>query len=144
MKFVSKKILAKIEKEQVKLDAMMIAKRDEFTANYQAKLAEINSAINEQKKVIADLREQEKREKLGVVADLVSKNGVSVDDLLNAVLSGNFEDIQSKIVKTGKATGNGVSISEASDGDNNVVVSHESSSDTDVDSGNDDNYASAM
>jgi ABC-type tungstate transport system permease subunit len=90
------------------------------------------------------LREQEKREKLGVVADLVSKNGVSVDDLLNAVLSGNFEDIQSKIVKTGKATGNGVSISEASDGDNNVVVSHESSSDTDVDSGNDDNYASAM
>ena len=143
MKFVSKKILAKIEKEQEKLDAM-IAKRDEFTANYQAKLAEINSAINEQKKVIADLREQEKREKLGVVADLVSKNGVSVDDLLNAVLSGNFEDIQSKIVKTGKATGNGASIREASDGDNNVVVSHESSSDTDVDSGNDDNYASAM
>lgn len=143
MKFVSKKILAKIEKEQEKLDAM-IAKRDEFTANYQAKLAEFNSAINEQKKVIADLREQEKREKLGVVADLVSKNGVSVDDLLNAVLSGNFEDIQSKIVKTGKATGNGASIREASDGDNNVVVSHESSSDTNVDSGNDDNYAATM
>lgn len=143
MKFVSKKILAKIEKEQEKLEAM-IAKRDEFTANYQAKLAEFNSAINEQKKVIADLREQEKREKLGVVADLVSKNGVSVDDLLNAVLSGNFEDIQSKIVKTGKATGNGASIREASDGDNNVVVSHESSSDTNVDSGNDDNYAATM
>jgi len=98
---IAKKTLAKIEKEQQKLDNL-IAKRDDYTANYQAKLSEMNKAISEQKKVIAELKGQEKQEKLDAVANLAEKSGVSVDDLLKAVLKSDFYGIQEKL--EGKST----------------------------------------
>lgn len=98
---IAKKTLAKIDREQTKLDTM-VEKRDEFTASYQAKLADFNGDITKQKKVIAELREQEKQEKLGAVAALAEKNGVSIDDLLSAALNGDFYGIQEKI--EGKAS----------------------------------------
>lgn len=98
---IAKKTLAKIEKEQQKLDNLT-TKRNDYTANYQAKLSEMNKAISEQKKVIAELKGQEKQEKLSAVANLAEKSGVSVDDLLKAVLKSDFYGIQEKL--EGKST----------------------------------------
>jgi hypothetical protein len=92
----AEKTIERIKKEQTKLESLL-TKKEEFTANYQEKLAEMNKGINEQKKLIDSLKEQEKQEKLDVVATLASKNGLSVDDLLHAIASGDFYGIQEKL-----------------------------------------------
>lgn len=96
MKEVAKKTLEMIEKEQAKLDAL-IAKREELTAGYQAKLSEMNEAVRKQEKVISSLREREKNEKLSAVASLMGAKGISVDDLLKAAESGDLYGIQEQI-----------------------------------------------
>lgn len=96
MKEVAKKTLEMIDKEQAKLDSM-IAKREEFTAGYQAKLSEMNETIKKQERVIASLREREKSEKLSAVASLMGAKGISVDDLLKAAESGDLYGIQEMI-----------------------------------------------
>jgi hypothetical protein len=101
MKDVAKKTLAKIEKEQTKLDSLT-AKRDELTATYQAKLAELNEDIKEQEKTLAVLRGQEKAEKLEAVASILGQSGASVDDLLVAVANGDLYAIQEMIEAKGK------------------------------------------
>lgn len=93
---IAKKTLMKIEKEQTKLEALT-AKRDEFVSNHQMKLSEMNGDIARQKKLIAGLREQEKREKLDTIATLAEKNGVSINELLSAALNGDFYSIQEKL-----------------------------------------------
>lgn len=102
MKEIAKKTIEKIEKEQVKLDSLL-AKREEITTGYQAKLAEINESIKEQEKVIASLREHEKSEKLAAVALMFKKSGVSVDDLLNAVTNNDLYGLQEKLENKGTA-----------------------------------------
>lgn len=96
MKEVAKKTIEMIEKEQAKLDAL-VAKREEFTAGYQAKLLEMNDAIKKQEKVISSLREREKAEKLSAVASIMGAKGISVDDLLKAAESGDLYGIQEQI-----------------------------------------------
>lgn len=100
MKEVAKKTIEKIEKEQVKLDSLL-AKREELTTGYQAKLAEINDSIKEQEKVIASLRQQEKTEKLAAAALMLNKSGVSVDDLLNAVANNDLYGLQERLENKG-------------------------------------------
>ena len=78
------KTIAKIAKEQKKLDTL-VAKRNEYNANVQAKLDSMNEDIKEQKAVIAELRKQEKAEKLEAISTMMNDKGISVDDLLNAV-----------------------------------------------------------
>lgn len=101
MKDVAKKTLAKIEKEQAKLDSL-ISKRDEYNAMVQAKLSEMNDEIKKQEKVLAALREQEKAEKLEAVASLMGQSGVSVDDLLIAATKGDLYAIQEMLEHKGK------------------------------------------
>lgn len=96
MKEVAKKTIEMIEKEQAKLDTL-VAKREEFTAGYQAKLSEMNESIKKQEKVISSLREREKAEKLSAVASLMGAKGISVDDLLKAAESGDLYGIQEQI-----------------------------------------------
>ena len=81
---VAEKTIAKIAKEQKKLDTL-VAKRNEYNANVQAKLDSMNEDIKEQKAVIAELRKQEKAEKLEAISTMMNDKGISVDDLLNAV-----------------------------------------------------------
>lgn len=102
MKEIAKKTIEKIEKEQIKLDGLL-AKREEITTGFQAKLAEINESIKEQEKVIASLREHEKTEKLSAIASMFKKNGVSVDDLLNAVTNNDLYGLQEKLENKGAA-----------------------------------------
>lgn len=92
----AEKTIERIKKEQVKLENLL-TKKEEFTASYQEKLAEMNKGINEQKKLIDSLKEQEKQEKLDIMANLASKNGLSVDDLLQAIAKGDFYGIQEKL-----------------------------------------------
>lgn len=93
MKDTAKKMLAKIEKEQAKLD-LLINKRNEYTAAYQEKVTEMNEGIKEQEKVVAALRRQEEIEKYDTVKSILGKKGISVDDLLTAAENGDMYGIQ--------------------------------------------------
>lgn len=84
----SAKTQAKIEKETAKLNALY-AKREELDAQ-----------IKVQAKVVEELQEQQKSEKLNAVANSLGKSGVTVDALLAAVQSGNLYDIQDLIEKS--------------------------------------------
>lgn len=98
---VAEKTIAKIAKEQKKLDTL-VAKRDEYNANVQAKLDSMNEDIKEQKAVIAELRKQEKAEKLEAVSAMMNDKGISVDDLLNAVAHNDLYAIQELMESSGK------------------------------------------
>lgn len=99
---VAEKTIAKIAKEQKKLDAL-VAKRDEYNANVQAKLDSMNEDIKEQKAVIAELRKQEKAEKLEAISTMMNDKGISVDDLLNAVANNDLYAIQESIESSEKS-----------------------------------------
>ena len=99
---VAEKTIAKIAKEQKKLDTL-VAKRDEYNANVQAKLDSMNEDIKEQKAVIAELRKQEKAEKLEAISTMMNDKGISVDDLLNAVANNDLYAIQESLESSEKS-----------------------------------------
>lgn len=99
---VAEKTIAKIAKEQKKLDTL-VAKRNEYNANVQAKLDSMNEDIKEQKAVIAELRKQEKAEKLEAISTMMNDKGISVDDLLNAVANNNLYAIQESMEASEKS-----------------------------------------
>lgn len=99
---VAEKTIAKIAKEQKKLDTL-VAKRNEYNANVQAKLDSMNEDIKEQKAVIAELRKQEKAEKLEAISTMMNDKGISVDDLLNAVVNNDLYAIQESIESSEKS-----------------------------------------
>ena len=99
---VAEKTIAKIAKEQKKLDTL-VAKRDEYNANVQAKLDSMNEDIKEQKAVIAELRKQEKVEKLEAISTMMNDKGISVDDLLNAVANNDLYAIQESMESSEKS-----------------------------------------
>jgi predicted nucleic acid-binding Zn-ribbon protein len=82
---VAEKTLAKIRKEEDKL------------AGLELKKEELENQIKECKAGIAELRKQEKREKLEAIAELNDKAGISLDDLLKAAQSGDFFSLQEKL-----------------------------------------------
>lgn len=102
---VAEKTIAKIAKEQKKLDTL-VAKRDEYNANVQAKLDSMNEDIKEQKAVIAELRKQEKAEKLEAISTMMNDKGISVDDLLNAVANNDLYAIQESMESSEKSASN--------------------------------------
>ena len=87
-----------IEKEQLKLNGLIV-KRDEFTSNYQAQLDKMNESIDELTKKIELLKKREKSEKLTIVASLLNKRGISVDDLYNATTNKDFYGLQERLEK---------------------------------------------
>lgn len=99
---VAEKTIAKIAKEQKKLDTL-VAKRNEYNANVQAKLDSMNEDIKEQKAVIAELRKQEKAEKLEAISTMMNDKGISVDDLLNAVANNDLYAIQESMEASEKS-----------------------------------------
>lgn len=99
---VAEKVIAKIAKEQKKLDTL-VAKRNEYNANVQAKLDSMNEDIKEQKAVIAELRKQEKAEKLEAISTMMNDKGISVDDLLNAVANNDLYAIQESMESSEKS-----------------------------------------
>ena len=99
---VAEKTIAKIAKEQKKLDTL-VAKRNEYNANVQAKLDSMNEDIKEQKAVIAELRKQEKAEKLEAISTIMNDKGISVDDLLNAVVNNDLYAIQESMESSEKS-----------------------------------------
>ena len=99
---VAEKTIAKIAKEQKKLDTL-VAKRNEYNANVQAKLDSMNEDIKEQKAVIAELRKQEKAEKLEAISTKMNDKGISVDDLLNAVANNDLYAIQESMESSEKS-----------------------------------------
>lgn len=99
---VAEKTIAKIAKEQKKLDTL-VAKRNEYNANVQAKLDSMNEDIKEQKAVIAELRKQEKAEKLEAISTMMNDKGISVDDLLNAVVNNDLYAIQESMESSEKS-----------------------------------------
>lgn len=99
---VAEKTIAKIAKEQKKLDTL-VAKRNEYNANVQAKLDSMNEDIKEQKTVIAELRKQEKAEKLEAISTMMNDKGISVDDLLNAVANNDLYAIQESMESSEKS-----------------------------------------
>lgn len=102
---VAEKTIAKIAKEQKKLDTL-VAKRNEYNANVQAKLDSMNEDIKEQKAVIAELRKQEKSEKLEAISTMMNDKGISVDDLLNAVANNDLYAIQESMESSEKSASN--------------------------------------
>ncbi len=102
---VAEKTIAKIAKEQKKLDTL-VAKRNEYNANVQAKLDSMNEDIKEQKAVIAELRKQEKAEKLEAISTMMNDKGISVDDLLNAVANNDLYAIQESMESSEKSASN--------------------------------------
>lgn len=99
---VAEKTIAKIAKEQKKLDTL-VAKRNEYNANVQAKLDSMNEDIKEQKAVIAELHKQEKAEKLEAISTMMNDKGISVDDLLNAVANNDLYAIQESMESSEKS-----------------------------------------
>lgn len=102
---VAEKTIAKIAKEQKKLDTL-VAKRNEYNANVQAKLDSMNEDIKEQQAVIAELRKQEKAEKLEAISTMMNDKGISVDDLLNAVANNDLYAIQESMESSEKSASN--------------------------------------
>lgn len=96
-----KKILAKIEKEQKKLD-VLIAKRTEIEKKYQTEFDKIDAEIKEQEKIVDNYREQEKQAKLAKLSSIIGKKGVDIDTLLNAVANNDLYSVQEMLEKAGK------------------------------------------
>lgn len=97
---VAKKTMERIDREQAKLDAQY-AKRDKLTATYNKNLTEINESIKEQEALLANLREQEKSEKLQAISAELLAKGITVDDLLAATMNNDLYSIQEKIERMG-------------------------------------------
>ena len=95
---ISKKTLAKLERENNKLEDLM-KKKDELIRLHQLKLEEIDKQIKVQSKVVDEVKAQEKAEKLDAIATLMNRNGISVDALYNAVTNGDLYGIQELIEK---------------------------------------------
>lgn len=74
-----------IEKEQAKLVVL------------RKKQVETEAEIKAKKSDIAELENQLKAEKLNAVANLLGRNGISVDDLLSAADTGDFLTMQDKL-----------------------------------------------
>lgn len=79
------KLNRELEKEQIKLEAL------------RKKLSETEAEIKAKKSDIVELENQLKTEKLNAVANLLGRNGISVDDLLSAADTGDFLTMQDKI-----------------------------------------------
>ncbi len=88
----TEKISKELEKEQAKLAAL------------ESKRSDIENEIKASKSEIARLNNQLKQEKLSIIANMVSENGVSVDDLLNAAISGDFLSLQEKLEENQKSS----------------------------------------
>ena len=63
----------------------------------------MNEDIKEQKAVIAELRKQEKAEKLEAISTMMNDKGISVDDLLNAVANNDLYAIQESMESSEKS-----------------------------------------
>lgn len=85
------------------MQGVSVAKRNEYNANVQAKLDSMNEDIKEQKAVIAELRKQEKAEKLEAISTMMNDKGISVDDLLNAVANNDLYAIQESMESSEKS-----------------------------------------
>lgn len=79
-----------LEKEQAKLMAL------------RKKQSETEAEIKAKKSDIAELESQLKAEKLNAVANLLGRNGISVDELLSAADTGDFLTMQDKLESMGK------------------------------------------
>lgn len=99
---ISKKVQAKINKEQEKLNAL-VAKRDEFIEQTQAKISEMNAVIKEQEKVLAGVQEQARAEQLSELSSAVSKKGISLEALLSAFHNNDLYGIQELLEGKGEA-----------------------------------------
>ena len=95
---ISKKIMAKLEKENNKLNELN-KKRDEIVKAHLLKLEEIDKQIKAQTKIVDEIKAQEKAEKLDAIAVLMNRNGISVDALYNAVANGDLYGIQEALEK---------------------------------------------
>lgn len=100
---ISKKIMAKLEKENNKLNELN-KKRDEIIKAHLLKLEEIDKQIKAQTKIVDEIKAQEKAEKLDAIAVLMNRNGISVDTLYNAVASGDLYGIQEALEKGDNST----------------------------------------
>ncbi len=88
----TEKISKELEKEQARLAVL------------EGKRSDIENEIKASKSEITKLKEQLKHEKLTIIANMVSENGVSVDDLLNAASSGDFLSLQEKLEENQKSS----------------------------------------
>lgn len=86
----TERISKELEKEQARLAALENKRND------------IENDIKTSKSEIVRLNEQLKHEKLSIIANMVNENGVSVDDLLNAAVSGDFLSLQEKLEENQK------------------------------------------
>lgn len=82
---IIERLSRELEKEQAKLKALL------------KKQSETEAEIKAKKSDIAELKNQLKAEKLNTVANLLGKNGISVDDLLSAADTGDFLTMQDKL-----------------------------------------------
>ena len=106
-----KRIVAKIEKEQKKLETLK-AKRDEIEKKYQAEFDKIDTEIKEQEKIINSYREKERQAKLAKLSSIIGKKGVDIDTLLNAVETNNLYEVQEMLENAEKANKSEPSVSD--------------------------------
>ena len=71
---------------------------------YQAELEKIDAEIKEQEKIVDGYREEEKREKLAKLSNIIGKKGVDIDTFLNAVMNNDLYSVQEMLEKAGKET----------------------------------------
>lgn len=79
----------KVAKEKAKLESLF-QKKDE-----------IESDIEKTKEEITKLEQQWRQEKLEAIASLAGKNGISIDNLLEAVTTNDFFSIMEKVESNG-------------------------------------------
>lgn len=106
-----KRIVAKIEKEQKKLETLK-AKREEIEKKYQAEFDKIDAEIKEQEKIINSYREKERQAKLAKLSSIIGKKGVDIDTLLNAVETNNLYEVQEMLENAEKVNKSEPSVSD--------------------------------
>ena len=96
-----------------------IAKEQEKLAELENQQKKIEESIKDCKARITELKNQEVNEKLTAIKDIsASKLGVNVDDVLNAVLNGDFYSLQEKIENSGKPKKENISNETVSEKEN--------------------------
>lgn len=105
----------RIEKEQAKLDALY-AKKSEISRAYEAQMQQFEDSIKKQKELLEQLRAQDKSEKVTKIVAVSEKLGISVEDMLDAAMNGDFASLQEKIEQKAKEKTTAVSAKPAEQG----------------------------
>lgn len=82
----------------------MIAKEEKALEGYKNKIAEYERKAKDSEAKLEEYRMMQNSQKFSEMADIIKQSGLSMDDLIVAIQSGNLLDLQEKMEESQKAS----------------------------------------